>query len=99
MGLTIQEGTKIRAELRKKLKDARNTKTKVEIAIKEKISFFESKFLTQTNEWMSKLAQVQAKFEAKVAEKDREHEDRIRELEGAIALQKVAFMGYSPTSK
>jgi len=99
MGKTIKEGSKSRALLRKKLNEARNIRTKAESAIKEKISCYESKFSAQREEWMSKLAQVQAKFEAKLVEKDREHEDRIKELEGAIALQKVAFMGYSPTSQ
>jgi len=92
MGKTIKEGSKSRALLRKKLNEARNIRTKAESAIKEKISFYESKFSAQSEEWMSKLAQVQAKFEAKLVEKNREHEDRIKELEGAIALQKVAFM-------
>merc|ERR1719193_220199 len=95
MHLTIKEGSKSYTQLRKKLEDVRNANIQLEISLKEKGKAYEDKLSVQCEEWKSKLAEVEAKYDAKIVEKDRQQEARIRELEGAIAIQKVAFMGYS----
>jgi len=90
MELTLKEDTEGRLQLQKMIDDARHAQTKAMNTLKERgiISFQKDQRLK------AHVAALEAKWQQKLDTEKQNHERRVKELEGAIELQKVAFMEY-----
>jgi len=89
LALTLTEGTKGKLQLEKMIDDARHAQLKAENALKA----METKSSQESEEFKAQVAELESKWQEKFDVENEEHDARIKELEGAIVLQKMAFLG------